>query len=282
MLRMREFDPDHEMRVYVSNGSIVHFTLREMKQFFCSWQMWLLVVVGFFILTTGHPATFPQFDSFWLRLSFWFVVLFFYVGMSLYYAPVVCRFWERVFGVPIPLIVASAPLLLASTYLACFVLCNLFEPSKHPISVMSWQMNLRNVLVAHIFETVALLWLIPAQRAERARDANPSLGRKVTLAGRSFDLDIIKRVKSAEHYLEIHGTHGVEVIRERMATFLDQVTSTDGIQTHRSHWVSRHQVDDLRTGHLRLPCGAEVPVARSRQNIVRDWMETRDQDADLA
>ena len=270
------------MRVYVSNGSVAHFTLREMKQFFCSWQMWLLVVVGFFILATGHPATFPQFDSFGLRLSFWFVVLFFYVCISLYYAPVVCGAWERAFGCPIPLIVASAPLLLGSTYVACVVLCFLFEPTNHPLSVMTWQMNLRNVLVAHLFETVALLWLIPAQRADRARKPNTSNSRKVTLAGRSFDLDIIKRVKSAEHYLEIHGPHGVEVIRERMATFLDQVTVADGIQTHRSHWVSCRQVDDLKTGHLRLPCGAKVPVARSRQNSVRDWVQSRNQDADLA
>ena len=57
--------------VFVSNGSVAHFTIREMLQLYTSWQMWVLITVGFFIMATGHPVTLPQFDSFELRLAFW-------------------------------------------------------------------------------------------------------------------------------------------------------------------------------------------------------------------
>jgi len=176
------------------------------------------------------------------------------------------------FGKAIPLILLSSPLVLASTYTASAVLTGLFEPHREPFSVMTWQMNVRNVLVAHIFETVALLWLIPAQRARKQKNKNQKC---ITLAGRSFALADIARVKAAEHYLEIHNETGSEVIRERMSTFLEHVTPEDGIQTHRSHWVSKRYAEALTGRNLRLICGSKIPVARGRLDEVRAWIEAR-------
>lgn len=262
---------DHEVQVYVSNGSLTHFTIREMHELYRSWQMWALVMVGFLIMATGHPVTLPQFDSFWLRLAFWFVALFVYLILSMAYALVVYHVWHRLGGGPIPLIILSAPLVLASTYATAGALTVLFEPGKPPFASMTWQMNVRNVLVAHVFETVALLWLMPAQRARKAREP---VGRSITLAGRPFDLSDIARVKAAEHYLEIHMPDGIEIIRERMATFLDQVEHCDGIQTHRSHWVARRTAQDLSGSKLTLSDGVKVPVARGRLDEVRAWVAT--------
>ena len=267
---------DHKVHVFVSNGSVVHFTLREMNQLYRSWQMWVLVLVGLFIMSTGHPVTLPQFDSFFLRLAFWFIALFIYLLTSDLYSKLTGAMWHRLFGGPIPLIALSAPLVLASTYIAAGLLSILFDPDRPLYSIMSWQMNVRNILVAHVFETVALLWLIPAQRA---RNAKIETGRKITLAGRSFLLADIGRVKAAEHYLEVHSEAGVEIIRERMCTFLEQVTEEDGIQTHRSHWVARERAAGLRGGKLRLTCGHDVPVARGRQDAVRDWLAAQLPDA---
>ncbi|MEL6451344.1 MAG: LytTR family DNA-binding domain-containing protein [Pseudomonadota bacterium] len=259
----------HEVHVYVSNGTVAHFTIREMYHLYTSWQMWVLILVGFLIMATGHPITLPQFDSFELRLAFWFIALFFYLVLSMAYSVLTCRLWKYVFGGPIPLIILSAPLVLASTYATGALLSVIFEPTRPPLQIMTWQMNLRNVLVAHVFETVALLWLLPAQRARRGET---DAGRTITLAGRKVPLANISRVKAAEHYLEIHGFAGTKIMRERMATFLDQVTPADGIQTHRSHWVAADNVRDIKGSKLILKDGGEVPIARGRQDAVRQWI----------
>lgn len=261
---------DHEVQVYVSNGSVARFTLREMHALYMSWQMWLLVLVGFLIMSTGHPVTLPQFDSFELRMAFWLIALFFYVVLSEVYALIICKIWGRAFDRPIPLIILSTPLLMFATYATGALLVVLFEPGRPPFQVMTWQMNLRNIFVAHVFETVALLWLIPAQRVRRTA-AQPL--REITLAGRSLPLHGIERVKAAEHYLEIYSDSGIEVLRERMATFLEQVGAEDGIQTHRSHWVAAAQAEGLSGAFLRLKDGTKVPVARGRLTEVRDWVQ---------
>ncbi|WP_299294673.1 LytTR family DNA-binding domain-containing protein [uncultured Tateyamaria sp.] len=265
-----------EVRVYVSNGSVSHFTLREMHQLYRTWQLWLLVIVGFFIMATGHPVTLPQFDSFELRLAFWVVGLGFYLAASEFHSFLIYSVWQPIFKRPIPLLLLSAPLVLYSTYLAGAVLTLISGTERPPFGIMTWQMNVRNIIVAHIFETVALLWLLPAQRARACSEAD---ARKVMLGGRRFNLCDIQRIKAAEHYLEVHGTAGVETVRERMLTFLEQVEPGDGIQTHRSHWVAATSARDMKGGHLQLSDGEKVPVARGRQNDVRDWLRGQNEPA---
>ncbi|WP_147104507.1 LytTR family DNA-binding domain-containing protein [Tateyamaria sp. syn59] len=270
---------DHEVQVYVSNGSSAHFTIREVYELYLSWQLWVLVMVGFLIMATGHPVTLPQFDSFGLRLGFWFVALFVYLLLSLVYTPFTYRGWYAVFGRPIPLIVLSTPLVLVATYVTSGGLTVLFEPGNPPFSSMTWQMNVRNVLVAHVFETAALMWLLPAQRARKAAATD---AREVTLSGRTMSLDRVVRVKAAEHYLEIHTADGVEVLRERLATFLEQVRPEDGIQTHRSHWVARDTAQSLSGSKLTLHDGGKVPVARGRMDDVRAWLDAHADDQKVA
>ncbi|APX11288.1 LytTR family DNA-binding domain-containing protein [Tateyamaria omphalii] len=270
---------DHEVQVYVSNGSPAHFTIREVYELYGSWQLWVLVMVGFLIMATGHPVTLPQFDSFGLRLSFWFVALFVYLLLLLVYTPVAYKAWRSVFAVPIPLLILSTPLVLVATYVTSAGLTVLFEPSKPPFSSMSWQMNVRNVLVAHVFETAGLMWLLPAQRA---RKENETEARDITLSGRKMSLDRIVRVKAAEHYLEIHTPDGVEILRERLATFLEQVSPEDGIQTHRSHWVARETARALSGSKLTLLDGNKIPVARGRLEDVRVWLDTHTDEQKVA
>ncbi|MEM6372049.1 MAG: LytTR family DNA-binding domain-containing protein [Pseudomonadota bacterium] len=261
---------DYQVRVYISNGVVTHFTLREMNALYRSWQMWVLIAVGFFIMTTGHPVTWPQFDSIGERMAFWVLALMIYMLTSDVYSQAFDTVWQRAVGKPIPLILLSAPLVLSATYMSAFAVSLLSTDDEPFFGLMTWQMNLRNIIVVHVFETVALLWLIPAQRQKRQSRTER---RTVTLAGRSFVLEEITRVKAAEHFLEVYSDKGCEVIRERMSTFLEQVKPEDGIQTHRSHWVAGFAADGLSGALLDLRCGAQVPVARGRLADVRDWLD---------
>lgn len=263
---------DHEIRVYVLNGHVAHFTLRELRGLYATPQFWVMISFGFVIMSTGHSLTLPQFDHFGVRLAFWIVALAIYLLASETYAYLTWSLWDRLFKGPIPLILMSIPLLVAATVIAAGVLSALFEPDRNPLTVMSWQMHVRNIIVCHVFETASLLWLMPAMRAAKAEQV-PT--RKVTLAGRSFALSDIQRVKAAEHYLELYGTDGIEVIRERMSTFLEQVSDEDGIQTHRSHWIARPRAAEMKGDSLRLTCGGKVPVARGRIAAVKSWLSAQ-------
>lgn len=258
---------DHEMRIFVSNGAVTHFTLRELLGLYQSWQLWLLVSVGFLIMSTGHPVTLPQFEGFGVRLAFWVIALVIYLVVSVPYGMAFDWAWRRSVGTPIPLIVLSVPLVLLSTITAALGLAVVFEPGRPLTDTITWQMHARNIFVAHVFETAALLWLMPALRVKREDQ------RTVALAGRRLPIRDIARVKAAEHYLEVHTPAGIEVLRERMSTFLEQVAPEDGVQTHRSHWVARQHASTLKGSVLELPCGKTVPVARGRQKQVQDWLD---------
>ena len=258
---------DHEMRVYVLNGIRTHFTLRELLKLYRSWPLWTLIAVGFLIMSTGHPVTLPQFEGFWVRMAFWVIALMVYLLLSVPYGVLFDKFWHRFVGTPIPLLLLTGPLILFASVVTVLGLAAVFEPHHHAGSMITWQMLARNVFVAHVFETATLLWLLPAQRARG------TTARAVTLAGRRIAVKDIGRVKAAEHYLEIHLADSVEILRERMSTFLEQVTPEDGVQTHRSHWIARDHAASLKGSVLELDCGQTVPVARGRQKHVQDWMK---------
>ncbi|MAU44128.1 MAG: hypothetical protein CMP09_04690 [Yangia sp.] len=66
--------------------------------------------------------------------------------------------------------------------------------------------------------------------------------------------------------------------RAQLLDIVAQTRPEDGIQPHRSSWVSRRAVRRLgkRSGRegLQPSDDSQVPVARSRVEDVRDWIET--------
>ena len=258
---------DHEMRIFVSNGTVVQFTSREVLRLYQSWQLWVLIAFGFTIMSTGHPVTLPQFEEVGVRMAFWIIALMIYLAVSIPYGIAFDRIWQRTVGTPIPLFVLTAPLMVFTSVLTVVMLSAIFEPGRPLDSMITWQMLARNVLVAHVFETASLVWLLPALRGR------PSDVRSVMLGGQRIPVADIGRVKAAEHYLEVFLPTGVEIIRERMSTFLEQVTPEDGVQTHRSHWVSRDHARSIRGSVLEMDCGKSVPVARGRQKAVQAWLD---------
>ena len=128
---------DHEVQVFVSNGSLAQFTIREMRELYGSWQMWALALAGFLIMATGHPITLPQFDSFGLRMAFWIIALIVYLVLSIGYVWGADRLWRSLFDKPIPLLLLSAPLVLVATYVTAGSLTVLFEPEKPAFGSMS-------------------------------------------------------------------------------------------------------------------------------------------------
>lgn len=76
-----------------------------------------------------------------------------------------------------------------------------------------------------------------------------------------------------DHYTVVTTTRGRQLLLLRFSDALREIGATDGVQTHRSHWVAASHVTGLeRDGSrlfLRLTSGATVPVSRSFTETVR-------------
>ncbi|GAB5349036.1 LytTR family DNA-binding domain-containing protein [Alteriqipengyuania sp. 357] len=71
-----------------------------------------------------------------------------------------------------------------------------------------------------------------------------------------------------DHYVRAHTALGSELILLRMRDAVDELAGVDGAQVHRSWWVARDAVEDVkrdgRNLRLVLPGGIEAPVSRTR------------------
>lgn len=81
-------------------------------------------------------------------------------------------------------------------------------------------------------------------------------------------------VQAEDHYLRLHTSAGSDLILLRLADAIAELEGLDGAQTHRSWWVARAAVRDVRRGDGRavlvLPGGVEAPVSRSFAPALRD------------
>lgn len=81
-------------------------------------------------------------------------------------------------------------------------------------------------------------------------------------------------LRMQDHYVEVHTDAGKEMLLLRFRDALRETEGLDGLQVHRSHWVSRAAVAGVerRAGRtvLRLVNGNEVPVSRSFARALKD------------
>lgn len=74
-------------------------------------------------------------------------------------------------------------------------------------------------------------------------------------------------VEAEDHYLRVHTDRGSDLLLLRLADAVAELEGIEGAQVHRSWWVARDAVADVRRGDgratLTLKDGAQVPVSRS-------------------
>lgn len=76
------------------------------------------------------------------------------------------------------------------------------------------------------------------------------------------------RMSMHDHYVEVVTDRGAELVLLRLSDAMDEAAPVEGMQVHRSHWVARHAVKEVKreAGRLRLSLsdGSEAPVSRGR------------------
>jgi hypothetical protein len=84
---------------------------------------------------------------------------------------------------------------------------------------------------------------------------------------------VIRFMQMEDHYLRVTTGEGSGLILHRMSDAVEDLASTDGMQVHRSWWVSRAAVQELRQENrkriLVTTDGVEIPVGRSFEAALR-------------
>ena len=83
----------------------------------------------------------------------------------------------------------------------------------------------------------------------------------------------IHAVQAEDHYLRIHTDRGSDLILMRLSDAVAELEGLEGAQTHRSWWVARDAVQDVKRGDgratLTLDGGLVVPVSRRHARALR-------------
>lgn len=85
---------------------------------------------------------------------------------------------------------------------------------------------------------------------------------------------VVHAVEAEDHYLRLHTSKGSDLILCRLADAIAELEGVEGAQVHRSWWVAREAVTEVRRENGRvtlvLPGGVEAPVSRPNVKALRD------------
>jgi DNA-binding LytR/AlgR family response regulator len=81
-----------------------------------------------------------------------------------------------------------------------------------------------------------------------------------------------------DHYLDVVTSKGASLIRISFSDAVSMMNTNDGIQVHRSHWVSRNAISSIErqngSNHVViLTNGTQFPIARGRLASVRAYVD---------
>jgi hypothetical protein len=84
----------------------------------------------------------------------------------------------------------------------------------------------------------------------------------------------IYAVEAEDHYLRLHTSRGQDLILLRLSDAVAELEGIEGAQTHRSWWVAKAAVRDVKRGDgratLTLTSGVEAPVSRAYARTLRE------------
>ena len=84
---------------------------------------------------------------------------------------------------------------------------------------------------------------------------------------------VIHAVQAEDHYLRVHTDRGADLILMRLSDAVTELQGLEGAQVHRSWWVARDAVQDVKRGDgratLTLAGGLTVPVSRRHARALR-------------
>ena len=170
----------------------------------------------------------------------------------------------------------QVPLAAAAISIPVTLAIILMEASDGSVAPMIyWPIQFVFVFVVSLVITVGGYLLRAHDAAKEAEMAPPQAMAATTLDGfmerlpAKYRRAALHAITSEDHYLRIFTSLGDELILMRLADAVRELDGADGLQVHRSWWVSKAGVSDVirekGKPFLVLPDGTRVPVSRTYQ-----------------
>ncbi|MBU2918150.1 LytTR family transcriptional regulator [Psychrosphaera sp. F3M07] len=179
--------------------------------------------------------------------------------------------------------------LVASVIISLVVplLNELFFKHSASYSTQFWSVLPKAIVIGAIFNFIGLMenylkWLkqelTKHQKINTEFQQQSEQGKNIALEQFMALLPIEKRgdlycLEMADHYIKVYTSKGHHLLLMRFKDALTQLAEFDGLQTHRSWWVSKSAVNALkkegRKVSLLLANELEVPVSRTYLNDVK-------------
>lgn len=287
--------PSHELRVIAINGTVFRVDLIGVLKICASRLLLLKLSVFAGVVALFNPPMFGLELPLYATFLYWLILCYVVTGLW------ILQFWlfdlqrqlsGRDLPVPAPLIVGVS--IAGMVWLTYLVAGSLFDLAAYsPWQV--WMQALRYFLIAMVIELITVMLVLPRFDHVTFEGAPPELSavpqaetaappeqaarppEQLKVNNRKISLAQVLWMKSVEHYVEFHCETQMITERAPLRDMVAQAEGSDGIQPHRSWWVSRRAVDRMtrRGGNpvLILTDGTEVPVSRHRKAEVEAWLE---------
>jgi hypothetical protein len=224
----------------------------------------VIVLAGVFTWFGIYGVTGPL----WLRYSMWLITIGTGTASSAFIIPFI--FGTRFEPWPLPVRIAAGAALIAvpvtaALYAYSAVLGGAMSIEALPVQFLYvFAVCLVMVVGGYV---LALASQKPAGSSDlTAPDATRAFLARLPLKFRQAELHAIS---SEDHYLRVHNNLGEELVLMRLADAIRALEGAGGLQVHRSWWVSKGAVQDVkREGgrvSLVLPSGKLAPVSRTFQ-----------------
>ncbi|WP_411233807.1 LytTR family DNA-binding domain-containing protein [Marivita sp. S0852] len=186
-------------------------------------------------------------------------------------------------GLRVPTSLIGCLSLIPAVYIAENVIIDYLSGGRFPAD--SGANFLFYFLSVQVIEAVFFKYVFPVlhsdfaktiSRVETPPEPAPT-ARQLIIGGERIPLDTVKMIEAQEHHVEVTTNEGQTRLRARLSDIVAQTSPSDGIQPHRSWWVARHAAKGLEqeAGRpvLRLRCDQPIPVARTRIDQVKTWVD---------
>ena len=151
-------------------------------------------------------------------------------------------------------------------------LCLLHPIQKYPGHI---------ALLSYSFPSAAVIFflfaLVMRSKSMPGKDTDQKRPPLLNRLEKYPDAEKILSLSAQDHYVEVTTELGAELCLLRLSDAIAQTVPEDGFQIHRSHWIAKSAIVELKTkgatGQVRLTDGRTLNVSQSRLADFKDYLE---------
>lgn len=177
--------------------------------------------------------------------------------------------------------ILSASMLIAFPVMAALLIFMVFSDATVPLAQYPLQyiavlaVCILLVTIGYLFDRSSGTTLAPVRYIPGLpKTSTPSTDTFIERLPMKYRGATLYAISSEDHYLRVHTDRGEELILMRLADAIRELDGANGRQTHRSWWVAKDGVSDVRRAKgkliLHLKSGAEAPVSRTYQAAIKE------------